>query len=170
MPRARRHTSAHACNGNVLYGQTCGPSELEGWSALRAELWNDGTLEEHRAEAAIALDDPTRLVAFLARDADGRAIGFAEASVRSDYVNGCSTSPVGFLEGLYVREDVRRQDIACRLVMAVEYWAREQGCMELASDALLANAPSQKVNRAIGFSETERVVFLRKSLQLPDLQ
>ena len=149
---------------------TCGLPEIDEWSALRVELWADGTLEEHRAEATIALDDPTRLVAFLARDADGRAVGFAEASVRSDYVNGCSTSPVGFLEGLYVREDARRRGIARGLMLAVEQWARDRGCIELASDALLVNAPSQNVHRAIGFSETERVVFFRKSLQLPDLQ
>lgn len=149
---------------------TCGLAEIDEWSALRIELWADGTLDEHRAEATIALDEPTRLVAFLARDADGRAVGFAEASVRSDYVNGCSTSPVGFLEGLYVREDARRRGVARGLVVAVERWARNRGCIELASDALLVNAPSQKVHRAIGFTETERVVFFRKSLQLPDLQ
>ena len=149
---------------------TCGPPELDDWSALRAELWADGTVEEHRAEAAMALDEPTRLFAFLARDADGRAVGFAEASVRSDYVNGCSTSPVGFLEGLYVRDDSRQRGIARGLVMAVEHWARERGCMELASDALLVNAVSQKAHRGMGFSETERVVFFCKSLEMPDAQ
>jgi aminoglycoside 6'-N-acetyltransferase I len=149
---------------------TCGLPELDDWSGLRAELWADGTVEEHRAEAGLALDEPTRLVAFLARDADGRAVGFAEASVRSDYVNGCSTSPVGFLEGLYVRDDSRQRGIARGLVMAVEHWARERGCMELASDALLVNAPSQKVYRAIGFGETERVVFFSKSLATPQAQ
>lgn len=44
---------------------------------------------------------------------------------------------------------------------------RERGCVELASDALLVNAPSQKVHRAIGFSETERVVFFSKSPAIP---
>jgi len=29
-------------------------------------------------------------------------IGFVEASLRSEYVNGTSTSPVAFLKGLYV--------------------------------------------------------------------
>jgi aminoglycoside 6'-N-acetyltransferase I len=87
--------------------------------------------------------------------------------LRFDYVNGCSTSPVGFLEGLYVREAARRRGVARGLVAAVELWASERGCTELASDALLVNAQSQKAHRAIGFAETERVVFFRKPLDIP---
>jgi len=43
-------------------------------------------------------------------------------------------------------------------------WARERGCSELASDALLDNAASRAMHRALGFEETERAVFFRKSL------
>jgi aminoglycoside 6'-N-acetyltransferase I len=149
---------------------TCGLAELDDWSVLRGELWADGTADEHREFAAASLDEPTRLVAFLARDSEGLAVGFAEATLRFDYVNGCATSPVGFLEGLYVRETARRRGIARGLVVAVEQWARERGCTELASDALLENAVSQKTHRGIGFAETERVVFFRKSLEFPEVQ
>ncbi|MDH7639278.1 aminoglycoside 6'-N-acetyltransferase [Sphingomonas oryzagri] len=148
----------------------CGPAELDDWSILRGELWADGTAEDHRTFAAASLDEPTRLIAFLARDGDGAPVGFAEASLRFDYVNGCATSPVGFLEGLYVREAARRRGIARGLVVAVEQWARGCGCTELASDALLENAVSQKVHRGVGFAETERVVFFRKSLEIPEVQ
>ena len=41
-------------------------------------------------------------------------------------------------------------------------WAQAQGCDELASDALLDNETSQAMHRALGFEETERVVFFRK--------
>jgi aminoglycoside 6'-N-acetyltransferase I len=85
-------------------------------------------------------------------------------------VNGCSSSPVAFLEGLYVREPARRHGVGRGLVAAVELWARERGCTQLAPDALLVNAVSQKAHRALGFAETERVVYSRKALDIPITQ
>jgi GNAT superfamily N-acetyltransferase len=58
----------------------------------------------------------------------------------------------------------RRKGIAASLVGAVCHWARSAGCSELASDALLENEMSHAVHRALGFQETERVVFFRKPL------
>ena len=48
---------------------------------------------------------------------DGSAIGFVEASQRGDYVNGTSTSPVAFLEGLYVEPSARRRALHARLLL-----------------------------------------------------
>ena len=47
---------------------------------------------------------------------------------------------------------------------AVEAWAREKGCSELASDALLESAESHRMHAGLGFEETERVVYFRKEL------
>ncbi len=44
-------------------------------------------------------------------DADREAAGLIEA-LRGDYVNGTSTSPVAFVEGLYVAPTHRRAGIA----------------------------------------------------------
>jgi aminoglycoside 6'-N-acetyltransferase I len=46
----------------------------------------------------------------------------------------------------------------------LETWGRTQGCSEFASDALLENSDSHSMHRALGFEETERVVYFRKSL------
>jgi len=100
----------------------------------------------------------------LARAPDGAAIGFAEATLRRDYVNGCATSPVGFLEGLYVREDWRRRGAAYLLCQAVERWAAALGCSELGSDAYIENIGSQRMHAALGFEEMERVVCYRKAI------
>jgi aminoglycoside 6'-N-acetyltransferase I len=150
--------------------ETCTDACLGDWAAMRSELWPDGSVDEHRQFAQSALGDPTRLVAFIAYDAQHRPLGFAEASLRFDYVNGCSTSPVGFLEGLYVRNDVRRNGIARGLVTAVEHWAIACGCTELALDALIENEPSHDAHRGLGFGETERVVYFRKDLEVPVAQ
>ena len=136
---------------------------LEDWVALRQQLWPCYEAE-HRAEAGAALENPDA-EAFLARDDSGRAIGFAEATLRRDYVNGCTTSPAGFLEGIYVQESHRHRGVARLLCRAAEDWARTHGCSEMASDALLDNSASHRMHGALGFSETERVVYFRKPLK-----
>jgi aminoglycoside 6'-N-acetyltransferase I len=116
-----------------------------------------------RGEMERMLAEPTRFRAFLAF-ANGRACGFAEASIRSDYVDGCETSPVVFLEGVYVEESERRRGFARALCAAVAAWGRDRGCTEFASNALLDNTASHAMHRALGFEETERVVFFRAPL------
>lgn len=106
----------------------------------------------------------TEQVALIARDTGGSAAGFAEASIRRDHVNGCDTSPVGFLEGIYVRPEKRRQGLARQLVTAVAEWARAMGCTEFASDAQIDNIASHAMHRSLGFEETQRVVFFRQKL------
>ena len=95
---------------------------------------------------------------------DGSPIAFVEASKRADYVNGTNSSPVAFLEGLYVEPASRRQGVARALVAAVEAWALAQGCTELASDSPLENTAAHAAHRALGFAETERVVYFCRAL------
>jgi aminoglycoside 6'-N-acetyltransferase I len=100
----------------------------------------------------------------LAVTAGGSAVGFVEASKRIDYVNGTNSSPVAFLEGLYVAPSSRRQGIARALVDSVVKWALDEGCSELASDSLLDNTAAHAAHSALGFEETERVVYFRRTL------
>ncbi len=54
--------------------------------------------------------------------------------------------------------------VAKAMIAAIEAWAEQQGLRELASDALLDNAQSHAMHNALGFGETERVVYFRKVL------
>jgi aminoglycoside 6'-N-acetyltransferase I len=138
---------------------------LPEWRRMRQALWPEMTEEENRHETETMMAHGLRFFVRIASDEEGRAVGFAEATLRGDYVNGCVTSPVVFLEGIYVEPRARRQGVARLLVDAVETWGRkQQGCRELASDALLENAESHAMHRALGFEETERVVYFRKDL------
>lgn len=134
---------------------------LDDWSRLRSLLWPTSSLAEHKAELQTFLDRQTGLVAY---SAEGVAVGFAEASLRHDYVNGCQTSPVAFLEGVYVEEAFRKQGVAAALIAEVTQWAASKGVTELASDADIANIASHCMHSALGFEETERVVYFRKIL------
>jgi len=140
----------------------CAAADLEEWVALRAALWPDEPIDALRTHAEELTRKGGDAVTFLARDRAGAAIGFAEATLRRDYVNGCSTSPVAFLEGIYVAPAWRRCGAASLLCAAIERWGRERGCRELGSDTYLDNAASQKMHEALGFEEMERVVCYRK--------
>jgi aminoglycoside 6'-N-acetyltransferase I len=135
------------------------------WLALRAQLWRGESQQEHLHGMADAL--ARRHYVRLAVIADGAAVGFVEASQRVDYVNGTSSSPVAFLEGLYVAAGSRGQGVARALVESVLHWADRAGCRELASDCLLDNSSAHAVHRALGFEETERVVYFRRTVRAP---
>ena len=142
-----------------------GETDIDAWAVLRIALWPEATLDQHRGEiVAMLAAKNERFVAFVAPTGAGDIAGFVEASLRYDYVNGCETSPVAFVEGIYVSAEHRGANIGRTLCMAVEDWARMRGCSELASDALLANDDSRAFHRAAGFEETERVVYFRKRL------
>ncbi|KJF71022.1 aminoglycoside 6'-N-acetyltransferase [Agrobacterium arsenijevicii] len=134
---------------------------LDDWSLLRHRLWPDASFVEHRAELQNLSDNE---VGFMAYDLAGVAIGFADVSLRHDYVNGCDTSPVAFLEGVYVEEAFRGQGVAAALIDEVTRWAISKGVSELASDADISNVDSHRMHAALGFEETERVVYFRKFL------
>ena len=144
--------------------ERCTAEQFEDWVRLRQFLWPDETSEEHRRYAASMIDRPKDAIVYVAREEDGNVIAFAEATLRRDYVNGCSTSPVGFLEGLYVAAPYRGRGLARLLNRALEKWAAGRGCTEFASDVLLHNESGQKAHEALGYEETERVVFYAKRL------
>lgn len=125
------------------------------WLALRLELWPDGDASEHMHFMADAL--VRGHFVRLACDGSGTAVGFVEASRHVDYVNGTESSPVAFLEGLYVAPAFRRRGVARTLVGEVERWALAHACSELASDSRLDNPAAHAAHRALGFEETERV-------------
>lgn len=144
--------------------ERCTSVEQPGWLHLRQALWPDDTPEQHLSEMALCCASPQRFVQFVAYASSGDAVGFVEASMRTDYVNGTNSSPVAFLEGIYVTPQARHKGVAASLVDAVERWMRSIGCSALASDALLENQSSYLFHRALGFEETGRVVYFRKPL------
>jgi aminoglycoside 6'-N-acetyltransferase I len=87
-------------------------------------------------------------------------------SLRSDYVPGATQRPVAYVEGIYVRNDYQKQGIGAALIQSAEYWAQEQGCVELASDALLDNTASHNFHTRVGFQEVERVVSFIKQIAI----
>lgn len=91
-------------------------------------------------------------------------VGFAQCQLRHDYVEGTESSPVGYLEGIFVRADYRHRGYAGELLRECEKWAREKGCREFASDCELVNEDSRRFHMAMGFSEANRIICFTKEL------
>jgi aminoglycoside 6'-N-acetyltransferase I len=106
---------------------------------------------------------PMECAVFLAAQ-NGAPVGFAQCQLRRDYVEGTQTSPVGYLEGIYVREPFRRRGAAKALLAACEEWAKGRGCAEFASDCELDNPDSAAFHLAAGFAEANRIVCFAKRI------
>ena len=120
--------------------------------------------EEDHADDMRRLRERDDAAVFIAERPDGSVCGFVEAGTRP-YVDGCDTSPVGYIEAWYVDPEVRRGGYGRALLEAAEAWARGKGYREMGSDALLDNTVSHEAHRRSGYVEVDRVVQFRKSLE-----
>ncbi|MEK4029222.1 aminoglycoside 6'-N-acetyltransferase [Pseudobacillus sp. FSL P4-0506] len=137
-------------------------SDTKEAAQLALLLWPGHTLEELIHEMTQLLGQPDATI-ILAYDSN-EAIGFAQCQLRYDYVEGTTSSPVGYLEGLYVKEAFRKQGVARSLIHTCENWARERGCQEFASDCELGNKESLAMHLKLGFSEANRIICFTKRL------
>lgn len=134
------------------------------WTAMRHALWPN---EDRDLLAAELTDLAARsdFVTFGAFDAaSGTALGLIEVGERS-IGEGCETSPVGYIEALWVDAAVRQHGIARQLVATAIDWSKGRGYQELGSDADLENTLSHNVHERLGFTETERLVTFRMDLR-----
>lgn len=130
-------------------------------AALAAELWDHGANElQAEYRQLLSVDDAAIFIAV----EGGAVIGFAQCQLRRDYVEGTKSSPVGYLEGIFVKEAFRRRGYAAQLLRACEKWAKGKGCREFASDCELDNADSLRFHLALGFAEANRIICFAKTL------
>ena len=136
--------------------------EISAAAKLAVLMWG-GHSEEELAEEFSEILSGGKAQFFLKYEGD-EAVGFAQCQLRYDYVEGTETSPVGYLEGIFVKEGCRRKGYAKEMLAACEAWAREMGCREFASDCELDNGESERFHRAVGFSEANRIICFAKKI------
>ena len=136
--------------------------DAEALADLAKQLWTDHNPEDLEAEfRALAMNDEA---ACFITCVDEKPIAFAQCQLRHDYVEGTESSPVGYLEGIFVSEGYRKKGYAAELLSECENWAKEKGCTEFASDCELDNADSLRFHMALGFEEANRIICFRKDL------
>lgn len=141
-------------------------AEKDQWkeaAGLALRLWPSHPKEELEEEFRALLQDRSAAV-FLAWQGE-EAVGFAQCGLRQDYVEGSSSSPVGYLEGIYVRPDCRRRGMARALLARCEEWSREKGCRQMGSDCSLENRDSQRFHLHSGFDEAGQIRCFIKDLE-----
>ena len=139
-------------------------SDREQLSQLRQSLWPDASPEELGPMLATGTNGTLPCSIFVAVESNGTLVGFLEAGLRS-HADGCDPQhPVGFVEGWFVKEEMRGKGIGKLLLEAAEKWARSLGCTEMASDTWIDNELSQHVHESLGFEVVDRCVHYRKAL------
>jgi len=123
------------------------------WAEMCAALWKENTAEQMLAERANGTL-PNEFLYY----ADGTPAAFISLSLRHDYVEGTESSPVGYLEAIYVKPAFRGQGIARQLVEFGKSWAKGRGCSEFASDCELHNQASRQFHQKIGFTEANQII------------
>ncbi len=136
--------------------------DAEELADLAIRMWPDNDpadlAEEFRRLAMN--DDAVCFIQYI----DDKSIAFAQCQLRRDYVEGTESSPVGYLEGIFVSEGYRKKGYAAELLSECEKWAKEKGCSEFASDCELDNTDSLRFHLALGFEEANRIICFRKDL------
>ncbi len=133
------------------------------WVELGLLLWPDHSRDDLR-ESFLDLFHSKKETAFLYREA-WEHVGFISVSIRVDYVEGSDSSPVGFVEGIYVKESHRQQGIAKKLLQRGEEWVLSQGCTQMGSDIEQDNKASYDFHRSVGFREANRIICFIKNIR-----
>lgn len=129
---------------------------------LAVFLWNNHSVDELIDELSTILSKGT--AQFFLKYENDIPVGFAQCQLRYDYVEGTETTPVGYLEGIFVKDAYRNKGYAKELLMRCEQWAKAKGCSEFASDCEMDNNNSFQFHKAMKFVEANRIICFTKKL------
>ncbi len=137
-------------------------TDSEAIALLAVQMWTSHTVEDlSNGFSSLMENDNSALYLLII---NGTIEGFAQCGLRHDYVEGTNSSPVGYLEGIFVQEEYRKQGFAKQLFKYCEQWAKEKSCSEFASDCELDNEISRQFHRNLGFDEANRIICFTKKI------
>ncbi|NLV89772.1 MAG: GNAT family N-acetyltransferase [Tissierellia bacterium] len=137
-------------------------THLDELTSMAIDLWPDNDFEELKEEIIHLMANGKNV--FLLSIIDENIVGFIHMSIRTDYVEGSSTSPVAYVEGIYVKPDYRYKGIGKQLLARGEEWAKSKACKEIASDILYDNTDSYNFHTKVGFKEANRLICFIKDI------
>ncbi|MCH5264515.1 MAG: GNAT family N-acetyltransferase [Lachnospiraceae bacterium] len=142
-----------------------GKEDIKTLAGLAVLMWKDSHIDELAEDFQNTMQGGDAAF-FLCFEEGEQPIGFAQCQLRQDYVEGTKTSPVGYLEGIFVKEGYRRAGHAKKLLWECEKWAQSKGCVEFASDCELDNTGSYQFHMKAGFAEANRVICFTKKMEV----
>lgn len=140
--------------------------DFQQWSALRLLLWPDCPIDETEEAFHFYFSKARnkRQKILVTENEAGNLIAFLEGAIRSDYVEGADTSPVGYVEGIFVVMEYRNWGIGQSLVDQFSFWLKSKNITEMGSDCDLDNTASLRFHMAIGFKKASRNIHFIKKL------
>ena len=139
-----------------------GKQDLEILANLAVLMWDNHSVSELFADFSEIISKGKSQ--FFLKYENDIPIGFAQCQLRYDYVEGTRTSPVGYLEGIFIKEGYRNKGHAKELLAECEAWAKCKGCQEFASDCEIDNIDSFQFHKAMNFTEANRIICFTKTL------
>lgn len=139
-----------------------GKQDLEILANLAVQMWDSHSVSDLIAEFSEIISKGK--AQFFLKYENDAPVGFAQCQLRYDYVEGTKTSPVGYLEGIFVKEGCRGKGYAKELLAECEAWAKCNGCHEFASDCEIDNIESLHFHKAMNFTEANRIICFTKAL------
>lgn len=134
------------------------------WLAFRKSLYHDVSDEFHQTEMDLILNAPLKSTFLLLEKKEELPIGMLELSLRNT-VDGCLSSPVGYIEGIILNEKGQGKGYGRKMVDFSKKWAKSKGCTELACDAELDDLEAQNFHKKMGFKETYRIVEYKMDIK-----
>ncbi len=137
--------------------------DVERWLQMRRILWPDSAENTLQQEMTVIFDNAKNNQVYVCEVESHDIVAFIEINLRIR-VHGCISSPIAYIEGLYVEPNYRLQGIAKALTTEAENWARRNGCAELAVDVIFNNSMNQQIHQKLGYKEVEKIVIYCKTL------
>lgn len=88
--------------------------DLEILANLAVQMWDSHSVRELITEFSEIMEKGNSQ--FFLKYENDIPIGFAQCQLRYDYVEGTKTSPVGYLEGIFIKEGYRNKGYAKELL------------------------------------------------------
>lgn len=136
--------------------------EFSQWKEMRKAVFSelDDAYHDEEMEKIISSNE---WYCYFLKDKNNTILGLVELSSRN-IVDGCLSSPVAYLEGLYLKPAYQGKGNGREVIAMILEWCRDRGFSELATDTEITNTNAQNFYQAVGFQETYRVVEFRFDL------
>jgi len=124
---------------------------------IAIKMWSEHSLDELAKEFEETIDCEESAIFMLM--VDNQAVGFAQCQLRHDYVEGTDSSPVGYLEGIFLEQEFRHRGHAKKLLAQCEEWAKNKGCTEFAINGVSTVPAFGRGLTLIKFEKNGNILF-----------
>lgn len=125
-------------------------------------IWPDSNFEDEKEACIEVIENPNE--AYFLAISGHNSIGFVYLNLRYDHVEGANSSPVAYVEGIFVKNEYQKKGTGSMLLDKAEEWALSKGCTQLGSDVEIDNLESLTFHQRMGFKVENKIICLMKNL------